>query len=113
MNNPHHLLQYGRRLMLLVALAAAVIILGGCGAQAAPKVYRVGILSGLDAFANTADSFKNKMTELGYIEGKNIIYDMQKTNFEPDKEQQILQKFVADKVDLIFGFKVEGLLTAC
>ena len=26
--------------------------------------------------------FKERMTELGYIEGKNIIYDIQKTDFD-------------------------------
>jgi putative ABC transport system substrate-binding protein len=78
----------------------------GCGKKP-QKVYRVGILSGLDRFADIADSFKAKMAEMGYIEGSNIIYDTQKTNFEPDKENQILRKFVADKVDLIFGFNTE------
>ena len=66
----------------------------------------------LDALAGIADSFKAKMTELGYIEGKNIAYDIQKTNFEPDKEQQILKKFVDDKVDLIFTFPTEVSLAA-
>jgi putative ABC transport system substrate-binding protein len=52
------------------------------------------------------------MAELGYVEGKNIVYDMQKTNFEPDKEQQILKKFVADKVDLILVFSTEVSIAA-
>lgn len=99
-------------LIVFLLLVAVVLMASGCGAQAAPKVYRVGILSGLNAFANTADSFKEKMTELGYKEGENIVYDVQKTNFEPDKEKQILKKFVADKVDLIFGFNTEVALEA-
>jgi len=76
------------------------------------KVYHVGILSGLNLFAPIADSFKEEMVNLGYVEGKNIVYDLQKTNFEPDKEKQILEKFVADKVDLIFGFNTEVSLEA-
>lgn len=76
------------------------------------KVYHVGILSGLDLFSGIADSFKAEMTTLGYTEGKNIIYDYQKTNFEPDKEKQILTKFVNDKVDLIFGYNTEVALEA-
>jgi putative ABC transport system substrate-binding protein len=74
------------------------------------KVFRVGILSGLNLFAGIADSFKEEMTKLGYTEGTNITYDVQKTNFEPEKEKQILTKFVADKVDLIFGFNTEVAL---
>lgn len=112
MSNPKHLFQRGRRLILLVSLIAAVIILSGCGAQAAPKTYRVGILSGLDFFADTADGFKAKMTDLGYKEGQNIVYDVQQSNIDPAKYQQILQKFVADKVDLIFVFPTEAALEA-
>ncbi len=96
---------------ILAGLVLAILFLTGCG-TATPKVYHVGILSGLDWFASTADGFKAGMTELGYVEGKNIVYDLQKTNFEPDKEQQILKKFVADKVDLIFTFPTEVSLAA-
>jgi hypothetical protein len=34
------------------------------------RVYRVGIISGTDAFLGIADGYKNRMTELGYIEGR-------------------------------------------
>jgi putative ABC transport system substrate-binding protein len=56
--------------------------------------------------------FKAKMTELGYVEGENIIYDVQSTKFEPEKEKQILEKFVEDKVDLIFSFPTEVSMAA-
>jgi putative ABC transport system substrate-binding protein len=72
----------------------------------------VGILSGLNLFAKVADGFKEEMTRLGYVEGENIVYDLQKTNFEPDKEKQIISKFVDDEVDLIFGFNTEVALEA-
>src|SRR4030043_38441 len=108
---------------VLVGIVALVVILVGAGVYffSLPKnkqglqqgkVYRVGILSGLNLFASITDSFKAEMTTLGYIEGKNIVYDLQKTNFEPEKEKQILQKFVADKVDLIVGYNTEVALAA-
>ncbi|HEX9922858.1 MAG TPA: ABC transporter substrate-binding protein [Anaerolineae bacterium] len=102
----------GNWLAILILMVAGSILLNGCGAQAAPKVYRVGILSGLGFFADTAAGFKAGMTELGYIEGENIVYDLQKTNFDPVAEEQILKKFVADKVDLIFVFPTEASLAA-
>ena len=101
----------GKWLALLLGSILIGLFLSGCGAEE-PKVYRVGILSGLDFLADTGDSFKAEMTELGYIEGENIIYDMHKTNFEPDEEQRILEKFVADEVDLIFTFPTEVSLAA-
>ncbi len=91
---------------VLAGLSLLLLLLAGCGANT-PKVYHVGILSGLDFFGNTVDGFKAGMTALGYIEGKNIVYDLQKTNEEPDKEVAILKKFVDDKVDLIFVFPTE------
>jgi putative ABC transport system substrate-binding protein len=107
-----------RNLVIGGAVTGAVIVLivGGLllrGRSAAqPQVYRVGILSGLDFLSDTADSFKAEMTELGYVEEENIIYDMQMTNFDPDEEQRILEKFVADEVDLILTFPTEVSLAA-
>ncbi len=77
-----------------------------------PKVYHVGILSGLDIFADAIDGFKAKMTELGYVEGQNIVYDVQKTNMDMAACKSILQTFVANKVDLIFVFPTEPALEA-
>lgn len=99
-------------MLVLTLLVMVCVFLSGCGEKQQEKVYRVGILSGLDPLVSIADSFKAKMTELGYIEGKNISYNIQKTNFEPDKEKQILKKFVDDNVDLIFAFPTEASLEA-
>ena len=108
---------------ILVGVIVVVLILAGAGTylfvrsgstQRVPegKVYHVGILSGLNLFAGIVDSYKAEMTKLGYIEGKNISYDVQKTNRETEKEKQILATFVKDKVDLIFGFNTEVALEA-
>jgi putative ABC transport system substrate-binding protein len=98
------------KLLAFTGIISIGLLLSGC--TASPKIYRVGILSGVDLFAQTTDGFKAKMTELGYIEGKNIIYDLYKSNFEPDKEHQILKKYVSDKVDLIFVFPTEVTIAA-
>lgn len=100
------------RWVILVWILVVTLLLSGCASAPPQKVYRVGILSGLDFFADTADGFKAAMTELGYVEGENIIYDMQTTNFDPAEEQRILEKFVADEVDLIFVFPTEVALAA-
>jgi len=95
---------------LLVGVIVISLLLGGCAQK--PKVYRVGVLSGLDAFAPAIDGLKNKMTELGYIEGKNIVYDVQKTNVDVNAYTKIVQKFVVDKVDLIYVFPTEASAVA-
>ena len=76
------------------------------------KTYRIGILSGLDFFADTADGFKEGMKELGYEEGKNIHYDEWKTNFNETAYERILYKFIADKDDMIFVFPTEAVVLA-
>ena len=59
--------------ILFVAIMIS-LLLNGCGEQK-PKMYRVGILSGSGLFAGIADGFKEEMTRLGYVEGKNIEYE--------------------------------------
>jgi putative tryptophan/tyrosine transport system substrate-binding protein len=76
------------------------------------KVYKVGILSGVENFAPTTDGFKSEMTKLGYVEGKNIIYDVRKLNDNPVQEKAISEEFVANKVDMIFAFPTEAAISA-
>lgn len=95
-----------------VFILLAAVFISGCGAKPESKTYRVGILSGLDFIANTTDGFKAEMAELGYVEGENIVYDVQQTDFDMDAYKSILQKFIADDVDMIFVFPTEAALEA-
>jgi putative ABC transport system substrate-binding protein len=97
---------------ILVLVVVMGLLVSGCGGTQTPKVYRVGILSGAEPFASIADGFKSKMTELGYVEGKNIVYDVQDAKGDPAGEQSIAQKFADDKVDLIFAFPTEPAVAA-
>jgi putative ABC transport system substrate-binding protein len=96
----------------IVWVVVITLLLSGCSGVQQPKVYRVGILSGLNYVAVITDGFKAKMTELGYVEGKNITYDVQKTDFDMDAYRKILNKFVEDKVDLIVAFPTEATMEA-
>jgi putative ABC transport system substrate-binding protein len=99
---------------LLIGIIIILVLAIGIGVyfyimpKKTEKTYHVGVLSGLDYLADTTDGFKEKMTELGYVEGKNIVYDIQKTNVDLAVYESILNKFVADKVDLIFVFPTEA-----
>jgi putative ABC transport system substrate-binding protein len=96
---------------VLVFLALVCLFLTGCS-KMEKKIYRVGILCGLEYLVDTPVGFREKMAELGYVEGDNIIYDLQTTNYEPAKEERILKKFVEDKVDLIFTCPTEASIRA-
>jgi putative ABC transport system substrate-binding protein len=91
-------------IVLLVGIGVYFLLLP----EKEEKVYRVGILSGLEYIAEAADGFKGGMAELGYLEGENIIYDLQRTDFDMAEYRRILNKFVEDKVDLIFVFPTEA-----
>jgi putative ABC transport system substrate-binding protein len=85
-------------LVTLIFILLSSLLVSGCGAEEEPKVYRVGILGG-GSMVVIGDGFKTKMTELGYKEGENIVYDFPENQ---DDMQAVAEQFVADKVDLIF-----------
>jgi putative ABC transport system substrate-binding protein len=94
--------------LLVLALVGAL----GCGGQA--KTYKVGILNGHDALAAIGQAFKAKMTELGYVENTNIVYDYQTSGYAVDMDlyQKLCQKLVDDKVDLVMAYPTEASLVA-
>jgi len=104
-------IRFRRQMLLAILLVSVCVFLNSCS-EKKPKVYRVGILCGLDYIGAIPDMFKPEMAELGYIEGENIVYNIQRTNFEPVREKQILKRFVEDKVDLIFTFPTEVSMAA-
>lgn len=97
--------------MALVAVIAITTSLSGC-ATPEPEMYRVGILSGTDDFLPIVDGFKAKMVELGYVEGENVIYDVQSVNADPVTERAMAEKLVNDKVDVILSLATESSVIA-
>jgi len=97
---------------MLVWVVVVAMLLSGCGSSQQAKMYKVGVLSGLSAFSPAVDGFKSKMAELGYVEGKNISYDVQSTEVDFDAYKKITKKFVDDKVDMIYVFPTEASMEA-
>ena len=101
-----------QRTFILILFIMIFVFVSGCGEKAQKKVYKVGMLCGLDYITVLSDGFKAKMTELGYVEGENIIYNYQRTNFKPEREGKILKQFIEDKSDLILTFPTEVSMAA-
>jgi putative tryptophan/tyrosine transport system substrate-binding protein len=97
---------------MLVWVVVIAMLLSGCGGVQKPKQYKVGVLLGLGFIAPIGDGFKAGMADLGYVEGENIVYDLQVTDFDMANYQAILNKFVADKVDLIVVSPTEATIEA-
>jgi putative tryptophan/tyrosine transport system substrate-binding protein len=96
-----------RRARVIRAVAVAMVALFAPACRS-PRVYQVGILSGLNLLAVTEAGFKSRMTELGYKEGLNIVYRTVKSDFDPVKERQAIEGFLSQHVDLIFVFPTEA-----
>jgi len=99
-------------LTLLTGMIIMVMLLSGCVTTPSPskEVYHVGIVFSRSGFNDIANGFKAKMTELGYVEGENVVYDIQTVDGDNLTAQQITEKFVADKVDLILASGAGGAL---
>ncbi len=98
-------------LWLILLLSAPGFALLSCEGERQEKVYRIGILSGLEIFDDIAVGFKNKMTELGYREGKDILYSVRK--IDPDfKKGHNADTFYLTNLDLIFAFPTGPALAA-
>lgn len=80
--------------------------------SAPKKVYRVGILNGFDYIKGNADGFIAGMADLGYIEGKNITYDVRSTGVDKEVYRKVLKEFADNKVDLIYTFPTQAAVEA-
>ena len=88
--------------ILLTWVIIATLLLSGCGkAQLSKEVYHVGIIFTRTGYDDIANAFKAKLAEMGYVEGTDIVYDLQTANAETNPAKSIAEKFMTDKVDLI------------
>ena len=98
---------------MFVYFIVIAALISGCGAQK-PKVYRVGLMSYGKAFTVVGDGIKEKMTELGYIEGQNIVYETRIADEAADdaEELRLAKELVDAKVDVIVAFPSPSVVAA-
>lgn len=96
--------------LALALLASGLALTSGCGREEEPR--RIGILCGLDFLRPLVTGFQSRMAELGYIEGRDIVYVVEHTNFEPERERAIIEGFVAQGVDLVLVCPTEASMLA-
>ena len=104
--------------MLALGLSAifAVGALAGCGSDnksADKKEYKVGIVQLVEHNALDAANkgFVDGLKERGYEEGKNITFDRQNAQADQSNLQNIAQRFVSNKVDLIYAIATPAAQT--
>lgn len=100
-----------RRDLLLLSTLAVLFFTGSLAfAQVVEKVYRVGVLApeGMHAM----ESFKERLRQLGWIEGKNIRFDYRSAEGEDTRQPALAAELVALPVDLILTWGTPATLAA-
>jgi putative ABC transport system substrate-binding protein len=94
-------------------IAVLLITLSGAEAQQPGKVYRVGRLSGgLSRSTFSVDALRRELRELGYVEGKNISFELRSAEEKPERLAALADDLVRLKVDVIIAGGPNDGLTA-
>jgi ABC-type uncharacterized transport system substrate-binding protein len=97
--------------LLLVAYLPATISF--VDAQPTGKIYRIGRLSGaLSSSTFSLDALRRELRDLGYIEGKNISFELRYAEERPERLSALADELVRLKVDLIIAGGPNDGLTA-
>jgi len=74
------------------------------------KIFHIGVsrLMANKYLALKQKGFEAALEQEGYVEGKNVIFDHQNAQANPNKMIEIAHKFVNDKVDLIHCLSITG-----
>lgn len=92
-----------RRRFLVTSLAGVIGASIGGGAQAADRVWRVGILWGIRPGPEwtAGGPFFGPMRELGWVEGQNIVFEQRHANEQAERLPMLARELIASKVDVI------------
>jgi putative tryptophan/tyrosine transport system substrate-binding protein len=97
------------------ALCALLFVLcGSVHAQQKDKVFRIGYLdpSTLSGSAALLQTFRQELSKLGWIEGKNLVFEYGFAELKPERVAELAAELVRLKVDLIVTSGVPPALEA-
>ena len=99
-----------------LGLTALGLVAAGCGQQAqqGEKAYKVGIVQLVEhsSLDDANRGFVDGLKERGYEEGKNLTIDRQNAQADQSNLQNIVQRFISDKVDLICAIATPAVQSA-
>ncbi|MBF1685127.1 MAG: ABC transporter substrate-binding protein, partial [Selenomonas sp.] len=99
-----------------LGLTALGLVAAGCGQQAqqGEKTYKVGIVQLVEhsSLDDANRGFVDGLKERGYEEGKNLTIDRQNAQADQSNLQNIVQRFISDKVDLICAIATPAVQSA-
>jgi putative ABC transport system substrate-binding protein len=100
-----------RRNLVLLSVLAGLLLDGlPSAAEAADKVYRVGVLA--PEGTRAIESFKARLRELGWIDGRNIRFDYRSVEGDDTRQPALAAELVALPVDLILTWGTPATMAA-
>jgi putative tryptophan/tyrosine transport system substrate-binding protein len=88
----------------LFAIVGALTVCGArAGAQQTGKIFRIGFLDASTASGSAVlvEAFRQELSKLGWIEGKNIAFEYRFAEQKPERLPEIAAELVRLKIDLI------------
>ena len=92
---------------MLLAAGALLVAPSVALAQKATKPYRIGVLAGA-----TDDKLKQSLRELGYVEGRDIVFEIRDAEGRLDRLDDLALDLVRLKVDVIVAPNPSAILSA-
>src|SRR5215467_13732069 len=92
-----------RKITLLTLCALLLALCVSAGAQQTGKIFRVGFLDSSNASGSAVliDAFRQELSKLGWIEGKNITIEYRFAEQKPERLPELAAELVHLKVDII------------
>jgi putative ABC transport system substrate-binding protein len=98
------------------SLSLAFVLLVGsltAEAQAPAKVWRVAVLTGaLARSAAPPRTLEQRLAELGYVEGKNLVIDFRTAEGQPDRLPALVAELVRLRPDALVVLNTQGVTAA-
>jgi putative ABC transport system substrate-binding protein len=98
--------------MWRVLLAVCIAMASQVDAQQAGRVYRIGVLEREAADSVNFAAFRERMRELGYVEGRNLAFEYRSSQGSNDLYPKLAAELAALKVDLIVARGTPAILAA-
>jgi putative ABC transport system substrate-binding protein len=86
------------------ATAGSLVRTQAVPAQTAGKTYRIGFFwHGPDGFSDALEAFRERLRELGYVEGRNLVIEYRWAQSKPDLMREMAEELVGLNVDVIMA----------
>ena len=104
----------GKPLLCIACCTMFFVLCGSVHAQQTGKIFRIGFLdpSNASGSAVVVDVFRQELSKLGWIEGKNITIEYRFAELKPERVAELAAELVRLKVDLIVTSGVPPALEA-